>query len=279
MSDGFCQDAVEGLPANAGLEEINDAEYFRQLNNTRKAKAKRFLADKKTRFNLLMTLTLVNVLSPTTAILFETSNATTEKEYKPSKKVQENKRRRVRFKSADHAAAAELETEDRAATFSDVPLAARAALSRLWRCLLSSEETDDIFLPSKIFWPAGEGTSGMFKELTDEALRVMGSLKWRLIARLSLQPLSAVELDKHMEPSGLPMGPDAPEELLALVRKHCEQLRATPSCCLDSGWARPVKEKISASEDAYACYADTVADLVTSFISRILLYPSVIVCG
>ena len=279
MSDGFCQDAVEGLPANAGLEEINDAEYFRQLNNTRKAKAKRFLADKKTRFNLLMTLTLVNVLSPTTAILFETSNATTEKEYKPSKKVQENKRRRVRFKSADHAAAAELETEDRAATFSDVPLAARAALSRLWRCLLSSEETDDIFLPSKIFWPAGEGTSGMFKELTDEALRVMGSLKWRLIARLSLQPLSAVELDKYMEPSGLPMGPDAPEELLALVRKHCEQLRATPSCCLDSGWARPVKEKISASEDAYACYADTVADLVTSFISRILLYPSVIVCG
>ena len=236
-----------------------DAEFFRELNRTRKAKSSEFLQKPRARFDLLTTLGLVNVLKPITALLFETANADKVQIHVPSEKSHVG--RRIRSKSSPQAA------EAAQPRFEDVAAVAARAVSRLWSCLEGTAES--IFEVAIAFWPASLSASSMYKILTDQILENMAAVKWRILGRVSQLPISASVLQKHIQPDGR-LHEDAPPEVHRFVNDQLARLSNMPSCCLDPHWALPVQKLVRAAEaeedgDPEGCFVRRVADFLQTF--------------
>lgn len=185
-------------------------------------------------------------------------------EYNPSQKAGKKARTRYRFKAANNE---EVDAEPRQPVkFADVAAAARSAVTRLWSCLMGEDSTFEV---AKAFWPSEESQSDMCKELTENILRNVAALKWRLLARLAQPPLSCVELEKYMENGSFRISPDEQEdeEMASALSRHCEKLLSSKSCCLDWNWARQVRDEVQACarEDREKCFSKHVASFLRSF--------------
>ena len=186
--------------------------------------------------------------------------------YNPAKKAAKKAAKRLRFKTSMNEQAEE--DAQRGQLFSEVPAAARSSVAQLWSCLLGVAKTFDV---AQAFWPPSLSFSSMCKDLTDNILRNIAALKWRILSRLAQAPFSYVDLQKFLTPDGLlPTGNDEGQEDEELSRKlegHLQNLLQSEACCLDWNWARPVRDAVLATAvaDRTKCFAKHLASFLSSF--------------
>ena len=205
--------------------------------------------------------------SKQSGLLLLTGNGETKTggmEYDPSTKAAKKARTRYRFKAKNNE---EVDAEQRQPVkFADVAAAARSAVTHLWSCLPGEASTFEV---AKAFWPSAESQSDMCKALTENILRNVAALKWRILSRLAQPPLSCAELEKYMENGALRTSPgeQEDEEMASALSRHCEKLLSSKPCCLDWNWARQVRDEVQACAraDREKCFSKHAASFLRSF--------------
>lgn len=228
------QPALNEDADQAGFE---DMEFFRRLNNTRKSRADKFLKDKKTRFFLLMTITLAAVIAPITRLVFsmhEKDKPDLDKSVSKSSKPEKRRRVRMHYKGSQ---AMWEESEPPNYRFVDICKKAAEAVVRLWQGVKQPEQS--IFSVAMAFWPEGVSKYELHQEVMEDILRNIAAIKWRLQCRWEQPPYCAANLAKFDDVDSVP-----PETLQAAVR----HLLSTPECCLDPFWAGPVKRLVAGAD-------------------------------
>ena len=122
-------------------------------------------------------------------------------------------------------------------------MAACAAISQLWRLLLSDVDKS-ILCVATAFWSAGLDASDMFTSLACDIFNQIAALKFRITQQFSSAPQSLLHLASDVQP----------EQAAATL----DQFQQTPMCCLDPGWARPVRVHIAQVPDPGAALAQHV---------------------
>lgn len=220
----FCQ--VQGN--DEGQAGDNEADAFRQLQSRRKKKATEFFADRLTTFHLLLTLSVAMASAPVTHYLFRLG--TMEKdgiERKMSKRAEESMKCRIRHKGAIG------EPQPQKPAFHKLLPVVMKAIDRMWQELLGPSK---MFSCAKGFWPGALPQSPMHKEVSDNILRTIAALKWRLVEKLNVPPYSlaaATEASNSVEE----------------VDKILQDFLEMSPCCLDAEWSAPIQAHLAAMRD------------------------------
>ena len=208
---------------------MDETEHYRRLNNTRKTRAKKFLADPLTRYQIISTLTLACILAPMVRLFFALHECVDSA--KASSQAKEKRfRARMFFKGQYDNLRRDGETPIRY-NFADVSVAAQKAVDQLWE--------GSVFRIACAFWPAGHSKTEMFASLCDDRLLNLCQIKWRISYKFLQQPFCAANLDRYNSLAESPPG---------LAQRSCDQLMKSSKCCLDPHWGQPIQELLSGTE-------------------------------
>ena len=229
----------EGPARGQNQEDVgmDDSEHYRQLNNSRKTRAEKFLRRPRTRFQLLTTLSIAHIIAPIVRLLFALHDSQSGVQDKSASAPRSNHDKRCRIRLLYKMNFAEQEAGV-AYTFAEIKVAANKAVARLWLSLKNA--TASVFAAPIQFWPSSEAKSAMWEQLADEILRNIAALKWRVQYRFLQPPFDASFFCKY-ETVG-----DVPADLLDTA---LGKLTEAKPCCLDPFWALPVQQQVLAVEN------------------------------
>lgn len=177
-------DAVPGV----GGED--DAAAFRRLQSRRKARGVEYLTNPSSPFCLMTSLTVAMVLSPVTNKAFQLCESD-----RKGISQQESVRGKNRLKRRLRTKGPEILVEEDAKHFffRNIKVQALQACERLWSEILSGTPTT--FACAAAFWPPGEVVRGKWVSLSENILRNIAALKWRLLAKFSSPPWSLCDVE------------------------------------------------------------------------------------
>ena len=174
-----------GAGAAGGGED--DAANWRRQQSRRKAKGLAFLQDKLSTFHLLTTLALATLLSSVTNLCFRFVNSDKKG---ISRRQEERARKRCRRMTAK-GSETYVEVADDDLQFDRVRTQTARCAHLLW-CELHGPL--HYFVCADCFWPAGESLHSKWDFLTENILRNVAALKWRILAKFEFPPWSLAHL-------------------------------------------------------------------------------------
>eukprot|EP00438_Fugacium_kawagutii_P035758 Skav202571 [mRNA] locus=scaffold104:1450:20248:- [translate_table: standard] len=232
---------VAAAAAGAGGGE-DDAANWRRMQSRRKARGLAFLQDKFSAFHLLATLALATLLSRVTNLCFRFVNS--DKTGIPRREEERARKRRRRMNAKGVEALAE--TDDDELQFDRVRRQAEKGVQLLWRELQGPLH---YLVCADCFWPAGEPAQLKWEFLTENILRNVAALQWRILVKFEYPPWSLAHLN-------LPGCSD--EEVEAAKTKFLD----LEQCCLDPFWSKPLQQKVKTGA---LQFKRVVADYFASF--------------
>lgn len=241
-------------PAQRGDEdEVGPEEAFRRLNNTRKSKADKFLGNPTTRYELMSTASLALAIAPMTRLCISMRDRPDgDKNRGPDSK--DEKRRRVRLHFKGPMAFAE-DARPVRHTWVDVIIAANNAVARLWSAL-KGVPSSSLFAAATEFWPPDRPKTEMYEDLSENALRTIAAIKWRLKCKWTVPSFNAAELARYDSVEELPPG---------LLERVFAGIRDVKPCCLDPFWGRPVQQILQRSEEPSTGYFEIIKEFFRNF--------------
>lgn len=201
---------VAGAGGNAAED---DAASWRRTQARRKQRGLAFLQDKFASFHLLTTLGIASILAPLTNLCFQFNNSDKQGiSLQPGLRATKRLRRHMHGKGPE--AASFNEVFDRADTlhFDQVRLQGKRCVQRLWQEVEGGLQS---LICADGCWPASEPAHAKFSSLTENILRNVAGLKWRVLTKFdfppwSLAPLSAPDCKAEAAPWRLHAGLPSP---------------------------------------------------------------------
>lgn len=166
--------------AGAGGEDDN-ANWHR-MQSRRKARGLSFLRDKYSAFHLLATLALATLLSRITNLCFRFANS--DRKGIPRKEEERAKKRRRRMNAKGREAFVEAEDN---LHFDRVKCQAEKSAKLLWQELQGPLH---YLVCADCFWPASEPVQLKWEFLTENILRNVAALRWRILVKFEFPPWS-----------------------------------------------------------------------------------------
>eukprot|EP00438_Fugacium_kawagutii_P019112 Skav204375 [mRNA] locus=scaffold4897:42516:44048:- [translate_table: standard] len=125
----------------------------------------------------------------------------------------------------------------------------------LLRVLSGGDEArHTLFSVAAQFWPASESKEAMYRRMSDDILKTVCGLNWRILDKQETAPYAFLEVAEK----------DSVEE--RILAKTAEFLKV-PQCCLDPYWGLPVQRHVRAQDDA-ATQAETFKQHMVNFVSN-----------
>ena len=214
----------------------DDAAAFRRLQSRRKAKALEFLKDKFSTFNLLLTVSLANGTARITNFCFELVNADkAELVQRQGERSAARMRTRVRSKGPD--AFRDFGEHQSRLHMHGVQARCQSFVNASWTQLQSdSRESTTAAIPSA-FWPRDEPVTLRHKMVTEDVLRNIAAIKWRMLDKFAAPPWSFSHL----------VLPNVDAEDWS---KSLQSFLEVSPCCLDAGWSRPLQQHLKGLDPA-----------------------------
>lgn len=201
----------------------------------RKQRSKQFVENQLAPFYIFMALCFHFVLTHVAATAFALMNADRDDLIKKQLAHRQEKflRKRLRFKGAQALLEAE-QPKIPGSTLTEVFASTTEVIDLLWTVLTSPGAlTDSIFSVVVAFYPPGHTRPEMLKRMTEDIMKTLSGLKWRILYQKHVPPYKYL----HCQ------APDfnASDETV-------EFLGMRP-CCLDPFWARPIQQELQQLND------------------------------
>ena len=217
-----------------------DDDEYRRAQAIRKKRAQQFLGNGYAIYTLLNTLVFHHLLTVITRIAFamvDSDCGDIRKEQLTRR--QERKNRRLRFKGAQSFQFEEGPANPRKGyTLQDFFLATHRVIDMLWTSVLSPDSvTKTHFAIPAAFWPQHLPKSDMRQRMSEDMLKTLANLKFRLIYRELSSPYSFLDA---VDERG---GDEGPASAAA------KRLLDSHTCCLDPFFGRPLQADCQSSSD------------------------------
>ena len=207
---------------------------FHRAQTLRKSRAKKFLSDEMAMYSLLVALTFHHYLSCITKVGFRLMDADRRdisKEQLPQRQRQKREKRRLRFKGAQAFHIEDPPCEE-TSKFADIFSSAQKVVSLFWKALTAPEAlTKSHFAIPAAFYPASRSRDDMRKQVSEDILKSIAQLKWRLLIQQLRTPYSFLDPETECDPT---------------------TLTSSPTCCLDPFWGRQVQSDLKHADDPVA---------------------------
>ena len=227
------------------LPGVEDADYFRRLNNSRKSRADKFLKHPLARYRLLATISVATILAPISRLLFALHEVRDQEKQRESSKTTKRARMRQRLKGPE--AFIDL-TRDAPLFIADIAKAVHKAIGHLW--------DGDVFDICREFWPSSHSKSEMFESLCEERMLNIAQLKWRMMAKFQVQPYKVSWMDRYTSLDEVPA-----DAFQTALDEFCNM----KECCLDPHWAAQAQKSVLQSSDRASSYFNIIKDFFKNF--------------
>lgn len=219
------------MSQEAPAQQGEDEDPFRRANSIRKSRAKTFFTNEGALFTLASVLVYHHFLGRVTKICFRLRDHDREDAEEPMPEGPPPKKRFL-FKGSQ----AFQPVEPRKCKQLDIYESSKDCVDIFWRILTSTEAFDKtVFGLLPFFWPSNWSKEDLYIRVASDTLKTISGLKWRVMARKQLPPVSLLQLAED----------DVPEEAL---QKGTDSFMALQPCCMDPWWALPVKQDISSQQ-------------------------------
>lgn len=180
------------MAAPAGGAGEDDAANWRRTQATRKRRGLAFLQDKFAGFHLLTTLGIASILAPLTNRCFQFINCDKKGiSMEPSARATKRLRRRMRTKGLENASSTEVFDEADSLYFGQVRLESKRCADRLWQEVQGDLQA---LTCADGCWPPSEPVHAKFASLTENILRNVAAVKWRVLSKFDFPPWSLSQL-------------------------------------------------------------------------------------
>ena len=216
------------MAQEAPAERGEDEDPFRRANSIRKSRAKTFFSNEGALFTLASVLVYHHFLCRVTKICFRLRDLDRVDAEGPMAEEPLQKKRLL-FKGYQ----AFQPVEPRKCKTWDIFASSKDCVDIFWRILTSPEAFDKtVFGLLPFFWPSNWSKEDLYIRVASDTLKTIAALKWRVLARKQLPPVSLLPMAED----------DVPEEVL---QKATDSFMALRPCCMDPWWALPVKQDVS----------------------------------
>ena len=224
----------------------------------RKSRSDSFLKDETAAFSLLCVLSLQLLLQRITRAAFQLMHA--DREQLGFSRLGADLERAKRRRRCSKQAAGEHTAESvagRVYTLKDVLTSTRSVMKDLW-ALLASNVRETLWCVATSYWPPEKGSSEMFEMLTNDTLKTIAALKFRITMRFDFPPLSLLGLRVATHERGpAPASGGQPQEVEE-IDPRVQGFMQTSSCCLDPFWGRVVQDALREEVAVTEALADHV---------------------